>query len=378
MFRLAVSCNSRGWLALARASCSGGAQTAEVARAAAAAEAEAPTPPPARGSVPRACFSAPGSARSMASAAAGAISGSRGYVSASSASAAGDTAPARGDERGGDGGAGAPVREEYDFEDDLLGFEPEAWEAPAGVTLGVPRLAAPKSKTPVGLAGALDSIKESSKAKFKESIDISVRLGVDSKRSDQIVRGAASLPHGTGKHVRVAVFAEGLLAEEATAAGADLVGGVELIADIKENGSAAINFDKVIGTPALMPKMGAIARILGPRGLMPNPKLGTLTDDVAGAVQSLRKGRVEFRADRYGIVSASVGRVDFETAKLEGNIGAFINALVDAKPKAKGVADGGITSYLRSATVSTTMGKGIRVSVPALIDAARNSAGSSV
>ncbi len=199
---------------------------------------------------------------------------------------------------------------------------------------------------------ALSKVKENAHAKFDETVDVSVRLGVDTRKADQSVRGSIALPHGTGKTVRVAVFAEGEPAKEAQAAGADIVGADDLIEEIK-NGT--INFDAAIATPPMMAKVGTIGKILGPRGLMPNPKLGTVTQDVAKMVKELKGGRVEYRADRYGICHVPIGKVSFSVEDLTENYGALISELVRVKPSsAKG-------KYLKSITVSSTMGPGAKV-----------------
>lgn len=199
---------------------------------------------------------------------------------------------------------------------------------------------------------ALTKVKENAHAKFDETVDVSVRLGVDTRKADQSVRGSIALPHGTGKTVRVAVFAEGEPAKEAQAAGADIVGADDLIEEIK-NGT--INFDAAIATPPMMAKVGTIGKILGPRGLMPNPKLGTVTQDVAKMVKELKGGRVEYRADRYGICHVPIGKVSFSVEDLTENYGALISELVRVKPSsAKG-------KYLKSITVSSTMGPGAKV-----------------
>ena len=199
-------------------------------------------------------------------------------------------------------------------------------------------------------------VKANARATFAESVDMSVHLGVDPKRSDMIVRGAVSLPHGTGKTVRVGVFAEGEEAEEARRAGAIVVGGDELIKTIKDGGSNAINFDACVGTPGMMPKMKEIARILGPRGLMPNPKLGTVTTDVGAAVKALLGGRVEFRAEKNAIVHAMVGKVTFEDKQLEENIAAVFKKILELRPKGKGAPNA--SKYLKKAYLSSTMGRG--------------------
>jgi large subunit ribosomal protein L1 len=173
------------------------------------------------------------------------------------------------------------------------------------------------------------------------------------------VRGVAALPHGTGRKVRVAVFATGDAADAARAAGADLVGGEELVARIKAGGASAVDFDKAIATPAAMPLLAGIARVLGPRGLMPNPKVGTLTNDVAGAIAALRQGQVQFRADRYATVHCAVGKADFSDAALAENAAALVAALAAARPKGvKAGKIGGAAGYLKSAHLGTTMGRG--------------------
>ena len=199
---------------------------------------------------------------------------------------------------------------------------------------------------------AMDLAKSLAGAKFDETVEVSVRLNVDTRKADQHVRGSISLPNGTGKTVRVAVFAEGEQAREAEAAGADIVGSDDLVAEV-QNGN--INFDTVIATPPMMAKVGRLGRILGPRGLMPNPKLGTVTMDVANMVAELKAGRVEYRADRYGICHVPVGKASFDVDKLVENYGALYTELLRVKPStAKG-------RYVKSVAVSTTMGPGIKV-----------------
>jgi len=204
---------------------------------------------------------------------------------------------------------------------------------------------------------AVRLIKDCATAKFDESIEVALNLGVDPRHADQMVRGTADLPHGTGKTVRVAVFARGEKAEEAKAAGADIVGAEDLAQAI-QNGE--INFDRCIATPDMMPIVGRLGRILGPRGLMPNPKLGTVTQNVAQAVQAAKAGQVQFRVERAGIVHAGVGKASFPPEELAENIRAFVDAVNKAKPSgAKG-------TYLKKAAISSSMGPGIRVDVPSL------------
>ena len=207
------------------------------------------------------------------------------------------------------------------------------------------------------ISDALRIVKECAVAKFDESIDVAVQLGVDPKKSDQVVRGAVVLPNGTGKTKRVAVFAQGAKVDEAKAAGADIVGMDDLAAEIK---AGNINFDVVIASPDTMRVVGALGQILGPRGLMPNPKVGTVTPDVATAVKNAKAGQVQFRVDKAGIIHATIGRRSFDTEKLTGNLRALIEALNKAKPaSSKGI-------YLRKVAVSSTMGLGARVDVASI------------
>lgn len=197
---------------------------------------------------------------------------------------------------------------------------------------------------------AVSLLKALPKAKFAETVDASINLGIDPRKSDQAVRGATTLPHGTGKTVRVAVFTQGANAEAATAAGADLVGMDELAAEVK---AGKLDFDVVIASPDAMRVVGQLGQILGPRGLMPNPKTGTVTPDVATAVRNAKAGQVRFRADKGGIIHGGIGKLEFETDALKENLQALVTDLKKAKPaSAKGV-------YLQKITLSTTMGPGL-------------------
>jgi large subunit ribosomal protein L1 len=209
------------------------------------------------------------------------------------------------------------------------------------------------------LQEAVSLVKELAFANFDESVDVAVRLGVDPKHADQMVRGAVVLPHGTGKTNRVLVFAKGEKVSEAEAAGADFVGGDDMVAKINEGW---LDFDTVIATPDMMGQVGRLGRVLGPRGLMPNPKVGTVTFDVAKAVSDAKAGKVEFRVEKAGIVHAQVGKRSFGETELAGNVRSLVGALMKAKPAAaKGI-------YLRSITLSSTMGPGIKVD-PGTIEA---------
>lgn len=199
---------------------------------------------------------------------------------------------------------------------------------------------------------AVKLVKELANAKFDETVEAHFRLGIDTRKADQNIRGSISLPHGTGKTVRVAVFAEGAQAEQAAEAGADVIGSDQLIAQIQKG---EINFDAAIATPMMMAKVGRIGKILGPRGLMPNPKLGTVTMDVAKMVSELKAGRVEYRADRYGICHVPLGRVSFDEQKLVENYAALYTEILRVKPaSAKG-------KYVKSISVSSTMGPGVKI-----------------
>ncbi|WP_142417115.1 50S ribosomal protein L1 [Bartonella massiliensis] len=202
------------------------------------------------------------------------------------------------------------------------------------------------------LKDAVSMVKERAVAKFDETIEISMNLGVDPRHADQMVRGVAHLPNGTGRNIRVAVFARGDKAEEAKAAGADVVGAEDLFESI--NGGK-IDFDRCIATPDMMPLVGRLGKILGPRSLMPNPKVGTVTLDIAGAVKASKGGAVEFRVEKAGIVHAGIGKASFGVEKIVENIKAFASAVIKAKPQgAKG-------EYIKRVAVSSTMGVGIKV-----------------
>jgi len=199
---------------------------------------------------------------------------------------------------------------------------------------------------------AMDLLKSSSKAKFDESVEVAIRLGVDPKKSDQMVRGVVRLPNGTGRTVKILVFAKGEKEQEAKDAGADFVGAEDIVEKIK---GGWLGFDKVIATPDMMPKVGPIAKILGPRGLMPNPKVGTVTMDVAKAVQEEKAGRVEFRVEKGGIVHASIGKLSFDGEKLVQNFEALLEQVIKLKPAtAKG-------TYVQSIAFSSTMGPGVKI-----------------
>ena len=199
---------------------------------------------------------------------------------------------------------------------------------------------------------AVRLLKELSTVKFKESVDVSVNLGVDPRKSDQVVRGATVLPHGTGKSVRVAVFAQGANADAAKEAGAEVVGFEDLAEQVK---AGQYDFDVVIATPDAMRIVGQLGQILGPRGLMPNPKVGTVTPDVATAVKNAKAGQVRYRTDKGGIIHCSIGKVDFDNSALKANLNALLQELNRAKPStAKGI-------YMQRVTLSTTMGPGINV-----------------
>ncbi len=207
-------------------------------------------------------------------------------------------------------------------------------------------------KEDITVEDAIALIKANASAKFDETVEIAMNLGVDPRHADQMVRGVVGLPNGTGKDVRVAVFARGAKADEATAAGADIVGAEDLMETIL---SGKIDFDRCIATPDMMPVVGRLGKVLGPRNLMPNPKVGTVTMDVATAVQAAKGGEVQFKVEKAGVVHAGVGKVSFDDAKLVENIRAFVGAVSRAKPTgAKG-------AYLRKVSISSTMGPGVSV-----------------
>jgi large subunit ribosomal protein L1 len=207
------------------------------------------------------------------------------------------------------------------------------------------------------LGDALKLLKDRSSVKFDETIEVAMNLGVDPRHADQMVRGVVNLPNGTGRSVRVAVFARGDKADEARAAGADIVGAEDLV-DIVQKGT--IDFDRCIATPDMMPLVGRLGKVLGPRGMMPNPKVGTVTTDVAAAVKASKGGAVEFRVEKAGIVHAGVGKVSFDVKALEENIRAFTDAVTKAKPAgAKG-------NYVKKVSVTSTMGPGLKLDVATL------------
>ncbi len=202
------------------------------------------------------------------------------------------------------------------------------------------------------VAEAVKLVRERANTKFDETVEIAMNLGVDPKHADQMVRGVVNLPNGTGRTLRVAVFARGAKADEAKAAGADVVGAEDLVATVQ---GGTIAFDRCIATPDMMPLVGRLGKVLGPRGLMPNPKVGTVTMDIAGAVKASKGGSVEFRVEKAGIVQGSVGKASFAQEKLAENIAAFVDAVAKAKPQgAKG-------TYILRVAISSTMGPGVKV-----------------
>lgn len=206
------------------------------------------------------------------------------------------------------------------------------------------------------VADAVKIIKDNAKVKFDETVELALNLGIDPRHADQMVRGVCNLPNGTGRKVRVAVFAKDAKAEEAKAAGADIVGAEDLVASVQEGN---LDFDRVIATPDMMPLVGRVARVLGPKGLMPNPKVGTVTADVTKAVNDAKGGAVEFRAEKSGIVHAGVGKASFDQDKLAENVQTFISAIQKARPSgAKG-------TFIKKITLSSTMGPGVKIDTSA-------------
>jgi large subunit ribosomal protein L1 len=214
-----------------------------------------------------------------------------------------------------------------------------------------------------GLGEAVKLVKARANAKFDETIEVAMNLGVDPRHADQMVRGVCNLPNGTGRTVRVAVFARGANAEAAKAAGADIVGAEDLVEEVQKGN---INFDRCIASPDMMPLVGRLGKVLGPRGLMPNPKVGTVTPDVAGAVKAAKGGAVEFRVEKAGIIHAGIGKASFTETALAENIRAFADAVIRSKPTgAKG-------TFVRRISLSSTMGPGLRIE-PASISGAQTS-----
>jgi large subunit ribosomal protein L1 len=204
------------------------------------------------------------------------------------------------------------------------------------------------------IAEAVKIIKDAATTKFDETVEVAINLGVDPKHADQMVRGTVTLPHGTGKALKVAVFAKGDKAQEAEAAGADLVGADDLAEKIQKG---VIDFDRCIATPDMMAVVGKLGKILGPKGLMPNPKLGTVTQDVTSAIKAAKAGQIEFRVEKEGIIHAGVGKASFSNGDLEENIAAFVSAIIKAKPS--GVKG----TYLKRVSLTSTIGPGIRLDV---------------
>src|SRR5690242_144750 len=221
------------------------------------------------------------------------------------------------------------------------------------------RAAAEKSdrETLYSLEDAVKLVKEGAKAKFDETIEIAMNLGVDPRHADQMVRGVCALPHGSGRKLRVGVFAKGAKAEEAKKAGADVVGAEDLVETVQKG---EINFDRCIATPDMMPLVGRLGKVLGPRGMMPNPKVGTVTADVAAAVKASKGGAVEFRVEKAGIVHAGVGKASFDAKAIEENVRAFADAVSKAKPAgAKG-------NYIKKVSITSTMGPGVKLDLTSL------------
>jgi len=209
-------------------------------------------------------------------------------------------------------------------------------------------------ETLYSVTDAVKLVKGGAKAKFDETVELAMNLGVDPKHADQMVRGVVALPHGTGKTMRVAVFAKGDKAKEATEAGADLVGAEDLAEKIQ---AGEMNFDRVIATPDMMGVVGRLGKVLGPRGLMPNPKLGTVTADVKTAIKNAKAGEVQFRVEKAGIVQAGIGKASFSAEQLQDNVKAFVDAILKAKPA------GSKGTYIKKISLSSTMGPGVKVNL---------------
>ncbi|BDA45828.1 50S ribosomal protein L1 [Coccomyxa sp. Obi] len=237
-------------------------------------------------------------------------------------------------------------------------------------SLPLPRFSPTKRKMrpePIDTMAGIERVMAEANARFDESVEVAFNLGTDPRRGDQQVRGAVTVPYGTGKTVRVGVFADGEAAELARTAGAEVVGGEDLVAKIQaEGGGSSIPFDKCLATPDMMPKLARIARILGPRGLMPNPKLGTLVSPsaISDTIQTMKAGRVEYRADRTGVLHAAFGKCSFHKDHLYANLGALTAAVLAARPK--GLKGGGMTGYILKATLSSTMGRAVPITLSSL------------
>jgi len=231
-------------------------------------------------------------------------------------------------------------------------------------------------KGELDLLSAIEIVQKEANANFLETVEMHVKLATDPKRSDQIVRGNTMLPHGTGKQSKIAVFASAVEREAAVSAGADIIGGEELVDSIKQHKGANVDFDCAIATPGMMPKLASIARILGPKGLMPNPKTGTVTGDVGQAVLQFRKGRVDFRADKGAVIHAGLGKVNFKNAALLENIATFFAAIMAARPK--GVKGSGVSGYIKTVNLCSTMGKSVKVSIQSILNASTKGSKSGV
>lgn len=248
---------------------------------------------------------------------------------------------------------------------DADGEEAEAGAEEAAAPAAEEAEAGAEAPAPAALREVLGRVKGAARARFDETVEVALNLGIDPKRTDHTVRGAVALPHGTGRRVRVAMFARDEAAAAARACGADVVGAEDLVQRIKEG---ALDFDRAIATPDMMKELGPIARILGPKGLMPNPKLGTVSADVEGAVAAVKKGQVAFRSEKGAIVHAGVGKVSFADGDLEENVGALVAAVLAMRPK--GLKGAGAANFLLRGSVSSTMGHGHPVTVDSLVEAA--------